>query len=332
MAERQAGGKLGFVDSLARLFRSKEEEPQAPKAQAKPAAPSRFDALRADFEAAVRSIDEKVAQHVRTQAAAGGGAGGTSAEDRARMELQRTEAAHRAVREDIVKMHERLVTGIANEDLDALGAFLDELEALSQAGKDSREILPRARYTISERLRGEAGALAVARLVALLQREKIGWPDPTRFRASATPEEIERSRRRRLAEIRESFLAQGFGRTGERMLGVVRTWGSDYPDRGSALWEETVLEGVAAGIRAQLLKEFVELLRRSPDALMSRTEELMGKELAALRETLARGGLSGEQANQAVAASLRVLDQVIPDLAWEQVRSQLPRARGEWSS
>jgi hypothetical protein len=58
----------------------------------------------------------------------------------------------------------------------------------------------------------------------------------------------------------------------------------------------------------------------------------MGKELAALRETLASGGLSGEQANQAVAASLRVLDQVIPDLAWEQVRSQLPRARGEWSS
>jgi hypothetical protein len=247
------------------------------------------------------------------------------------MELQRTEAAHRAVREDIVKMHERLGTGIAGKDLDALGAFMDELDALVQAGKDSHEILPRARYAISEKLRAEAGALAVARLVALLQGEKLAWPDPTRFRASATEEEIERSRRRRLAEIRESFLAQGFGRTGERMLGIVRTWGSDYPDRGSALWEETVLEGVAAGIRAHLLKEFVEFLRRSPDALMTRTEELMGKELATLRETLASGSLSAEQANLAVASSLRVLDQVVPDFAWEQVRSQLPRARGEWS-
>jgi hypothetical protein len=169
----------------------------------------------------------------------------------------------------------------------------------------------------------------VARLVALLQRAKLDWPDPTHYRPSAKPDEIERSRRRRLAEVREAFLAHDLERAAERTFGIVRAWGGDYPDRGSPLWEESVLEGVAAGIRGALLKEFVEVLRRDRELLLSRTEAAIGKELAALQGAVASGVRSIEQANAAIASSLRAIDEVVPGIAWEHLRSQLPSARGE---
>ena len=109
-------------------------------------------------------------------------------------------------------------------------------------------------------------------------------------------------------------------------------WGPDYPDRGGPLWEETALEGVAAGLRGQLVKEAVELLQRDREALLASAEAAIGKELDALHQVLKAGVSSLEQANQAVASSLRVLDEVVPQIAWERVRAELPKARGEWGS
>ena len=116
------------------------------------------------------------------------------------------------------------------------------------------------------------------------------------------------------------------------MVGIVRAWGADYPDRGSPLWEESVLEGVAAGIRGQLLKDFVELVDRDRDLVLSRTEAAIGKELAALQTAVAGGVHSIEQANTVVASSLHALDEVVPELVWQHVRSLLPQARGEFAS
>jgi hypothetical protein len=179
---------------------------------------------------------------------------------------------------------------------------------------------------VIERLVKEAGELAVARLVDLLQRAKLSWPDPTCHRPSATAEEIERSQRRRLGEVRESFLAQGLERTAERVVGIVRGWQSDYPDRGSPLWEDCVLQSVAAGIRGRLVRDGAELLRRDRDLILEQAQASIGKELDAIHSALEGGVHSLEQANRAVASSLDVLDQVVPDIAWKRVQSQLGAA------
>jgi hypothetical protein len=320
--------KLGFLDSLAGLFRGPAKLETPP-----PEAASRFDSLQADFEAAIRGLHEKLAAG-RGQTGSTGARGESqrrTAHDRAAESLRRMEAAHREIREDIEKMHGRLGTKLRSADLDELVGYLRELQTVSNEGKDSHTLIPRARYAITARLWHEAGELAVASLVSRLGREKLDWPDPTRHSPFATPEEIERSRRRRLAEIREAFLAESLEKAADRMLGIVRSWRSDYPDRGSPLWEETVLEGVAAGMRGQLVREFVETLRRNRDQLLVRTEELVGKELGALQKVLQGGITSIDQANQAMASALRVLDEVVPGIAWENVRAQLPEARGEVS-
>lgn len=317
------GGRPGLLDSLGRLFRSTPEPAEAP------AAPPGGLAKLEQFDAALRDLNEKIA----AQRAAGAAGPGVAArqptpEAAAAARAKRIETVRQAMREDIVKMHARLGTGLSGADLDTIQAVVAELDAMAAAGKGSSALLPRARYAIVEKLRVESGEFAVARVVALLERQKMEWPDPSRPPASATPEEIERARRRRLADLRSAFLGESLARTAELLQGVVKGWGADYPERGSPLWEGVVLEGVAAGVRGRLLREFSEIVRRDRERLVSEAEAAVGKETAALQKTLAEGVHSLEQASRAVDGALAVLDEVLPAIAWERVRSQHPAAQG----
>lgn len=320
-------GKPGFLDSLGRLFRAKREQPSPPQPPT-----GGFAKVEAEFEEAIRGLNARIEAtrgEAGATAAAGPGARRTTAEQLAAERTRRLEAVHQAMREDIEKMHARLGTGLSGADLDAIHDLLQELAAMADAGKGSHQLLPRARYAIAEKLRAESGELAVERVVALLERHKMEWPDPSRPPASATPEEIERARRRRLADVRRAFLGDGFARTAETLQGIVKGWGTDYPERGSPLWEACVLEGVAAGIRGQLVRKFVEVVRRDREQLLGEAEATVGKETAALQEAMAGGVHSLEQASRAVESALKVLDDVLPALAWERVRAALPEARGE---
>lgn len=335
MATAESKGKLGFLDPLTRLFGRRESATEAPPASAPTAAPSgpaKLEAMEAEFAAALQGLEAKIQARVDATAptSAAAGARRATAADREAERLRRMEECHAAIRADVEAMHQRLGTGLGAKDLPDLATFLLELEADAKEGKDSHAILPRARYAIAQKLQTEAGELAADRTVALLESHQVPWPDPTQSGPNQTAEEIERSRRRRLAETRESFLASGLKRTAERLLGIVSAWGSDYPERGSPLWVETTIEAVAAGLRASLVRDAVELLRRGNAPLVAKTEELVGAEVAALQRAVQGGVTSIEQANQAVSGALRVLDEVLPTLAWEQVRAELPRARGEW--
>jgi hypothetical protein len=330
MGEAQEGGRLGFLDSVARLFRREEEVPASAAGDA-----GRLDAFQAEFEAALRALDEKIEASVREAEVAGTAAGPSrrkTAQDRAAEQLRRLDSVYRAIREDIEKMHARLGTGLTAAELDTIHDGLEELAPLVRAGRSSHALVPRARCAIAERLQAETGELAVARLVELLRAAQMPWPDPTRYRPSASEDEIERSRSRRLAEVREVFLGHDIQKTADRMLGMVKAWADDYPERGSPLWEECVLEGVAAGIRGQIALECTELLRRDRDQLLAEIEALIGKDVAALQKSVQSGVTSIEQASRAAASALRVLDEVAPELAWEHVRSEVPHARGEWGA
>jgi hypothetical protein len=330
MTEGSGDSKLGFLDSVVGLFGGKVGEAAAPAPRG-----GRLETLSASFDAVLGELNRKAEELRRQSEASSSAAGGAETRDRvadrAAERSKRMKAAHAAIREDIESAHARLGTGLAKPDLEPLAAYLREVASLAAAGESSQELLSRARFSIANKLQREAGELAVARLIALLERAKESWPDPVPSGPAAKPEEIERSRRRRLAETRESFVAQDLTKTAERVLGVVSVWGSDYPERGTPLWNEMVLQGVAAGIRAEIVKESIELLQRDRDRLLASTEASIGKQLDELRRVVQSGVVSLEQANQAAASSLRVLDEVVPEVAWEQIRSQLPAARGDWT-
>ena len=323
---QETQGELGFLDVfLARFRRAPEQTPSE-----KPLAASSQD-LRREFEAALEGLTKKIEEQRRREEEASGGGerGEKTAAERLAERAKRLEAAHRAIREDVVAMHGRLRTGLGTDDLVDLQAFLEEVDALAAPGAESHELLPRARYRIVKRLGHEAGELVLARLRPMLEKAGVAWPDPIHYHPSATAEDIEAARRRRFSEMREQFLARGLKKTAERVLGVVGSWGSDYPQRGSPLWEEAVLEAVAAGLQARLLRQFVGRLRSDREIIEAETDRLIGPQLAAVQKVLESGVASVEEATQAAAGALRVIDEVIPDLAWKHLRSVLPAARGE---
>jgi hypothetical protein len=243
------------------------------------------EALQVDFDDAVRRLEEKVEERVRRSVSTGASkAPRTTAADRE----TRKKIAHREIREDIGKMHARLGTGIDDATMEELSSELVELDGLWRSGKGSHELIPRARYAIAERIQLEAGPLAVVRLRKLMGQEGMSWPDPTRHQPSASEDEIERSIRRRLGEIEANFLSSDMQRTSRRMLGLVSGWGGDYPERDSALWEETVLEGVAEGVRARLSTEFIDLVRENKEVFEARTEELVGEPFDVLQRVRSR--------------------------------------------
>jgi len=311
----------GLLDSLAHMFKSTKAGEDSAQA-AKP-----VESLQVDFESAVRRLEEKVEERLRRSLPAGARrAAGTAVLDRE----SRREVVHREIREDIGKMHGRLGTGIDAAEMEELSSKLAELDRLWRPGKGSHDLIPRARYAMAARIQREAGPLAVSRFRDLLSREGMSWPDATHHQPSASEDEIERSLQRRSSDIEATFLSNDVKRTTDRMLGIVTGWGGDYPARGSALWQETVLEGVTEGIRAQLNMEFIDLVRENKEIFEARTEELVGETFQVLQHSLESGVDSIEDASRAVAATYRVLDEVIPELAWEYIHSQLPHARAEW--
>jgi hypothetical protein len=318
---KSRGGALSFLDPLAELFRARPEAPAPREPAANEAAPA-DDSLERRFDAALQALDRKI-EESRAVASVPGEARERRGPDRAAAAKRRMEEARAAMRADIEAMHARLGTGIAPSELSDLASHLEELHASALAGRDAHSLIPRLRHVIADRLNREAGERAVARLVALLEREKLEWPDPTRHRPTDTPEEIERARRRRLHDVRQYFLAEDLERTAQRMLGVVSGWGPDYPERGSPSWEACVLEGVAAGVRAGLVREWAELLRRDRDAILARAQDAIGKELAAIHSVLDGGVHTLDQASRVVASSMGALDAVVPEIAWQHVLSQI---------
>lgn len=319
-AERDDGGLLGLIHSLGRLFRG--DKPSSPDNDPEQKVSAGLAKLEVDFAQAITAMKERVENQRRAggMAASGPAFIDLSAQDRAAERQQRKESCHRAMREDIDTMHSTLGTGLKDSDLEDVVAFLRELEALSHAGQDSHALVPRARHAIIERLRIEAGQLALENLISALRRSGLDWPEQPQHSPSMTPEELESSQRRRLSDTRTSFLTYDLTRIAERLQGIVSGWGADYPDRGSPLWQESVLKGVAAALWGRLIETFVELLEKDRELLVTRTERFMGTELAALHAALENRAGSIAETTDAVARALRVLDEVVPEIAWELVR------------
>jgi hypothetical protein len=245
--------------------------------------------------------------------------------DPAAERARRRERVQSAMREDIEALHEQLATGLSRADLEAICATLHELETRSVVVQGSRDLLSRIRHAIASRLRAEAGALALERLLFLLDRRGRAWPCSVSAHPSATEDEVALLEQRSRAEQRAAFLRESFARTAERMQGIVSGWGADYPARGSALWEACVLKGVAAGIRGQLLRDFLAVLARpeSAGALLRPVEPAVEKQIAILQEAALGEPHSPAQVQGAVEQALVGLGEAFSASAWEYVSEQL---------
>ncbi len=72
---------------------------------------------------------------------------------------------------------------------------------------------------------------------------------------------------------------------------------------------------------------FTTRLRQDRKFIENKTNELIGEKVAELNRTLQGGMTSLNDAHRVVASSLKILDEVIPALAWEHLQKVVPEAK-----
>lgn len=302
----------GFFDAVSGLFGA-ERKPL-------PASPAdgSFTEVQNSFNNALRQLNEKIEllRHETAQELPGK----ESVETLAQAKQRRTERVHTAICEDILAMHLRLGTGIDRPALEKLAALLRECGEMTAQGKLSQEVMPRCRASILGRLHREAGSLAWAELEQRLATCNVAWTETTLRDPLDSDDEFERLRRLKYREIQEGFIDDDLLRSSRLILGIESAWQSDYPERDTPLWRELVLEGVATALRARIFGAFYERLLQNRDLILTKATELVGQELDGLNQTLGKAVTTLEDAHRVAISSYRVIDEVIPDVAWQVVR------------
>lgn len=312
------GNGPGFFDAITHLFANKKAASR--EATAVAPSPSSLSDVEAAFNAALIQLNRKIDDLSRRERGEMGEAGSLAVAAQAREE--RLRSLHAQVVEDILALHGRLGTGIDRTALDELSTFVDE--CAQAEGKQGEELLQCCRSGILRRLHLEAGPVAWAKMDAALRVAGEDWPVATqrdRFEDEATFAHRLQHKRR---EAAAAFSGYPIGRSAELIKGVERAWKSDYPERGTPLWRELVMEGVATGLRAQVFKGYVECLKQHQGIIVKRATELVGRELEELHKVLAEKGAGTlEDAHRVGASSQRLLNEVIPEQAWQVVKGAL---------
>lgn len=221
------------------------------------------------------------------------------------------------MRQAILEAHQKLGTGLDASRLETLDQSMEQIVPhLSDCvGQD---IAKRVTSCCLHRLFREVGLLSWNRLVELMQRQGLEWPPPSGMSPSAGPEEIAQARERNRTVDGEAFLERSPAQVRELMLGVVKVWRAAYPAEDTSLWQETVWQGVAAGLRIELFEKAAAAMQHDP-AIIEAVRRLLEQELQATRELLSEGLQSPAQLKSVLADTDRLCRQRVPDLVWERV-------------
>lgn len=315
MKNSSTGNGHSIFEAISQLFGS------ATPAQPVTAAPS-LSEMESAFNVALQQLNGKIEELQRQKLQT---AGGTVASPAAHAEERerRMNEAHSRILSDILVMHRRLATGIDKPALDALTAFLRECALKVAEERSVPEVMLCCRSSILRRFHHEAGSIAWEELEGRLTTQNEVWPETTARDPFEGDAAFEQRRRLKYRDLQNDFVHYALPRSAELILGIERAWQADYPDPGTPLWRELVLEGVATALRARILQGYYERLLANKEKIVARATELVGRELGALQAVLAEKNLTSlEDAHRVATTSGRVLDEVIPEIAWQVIRGE----------
>ncbi len=109
------------------------------------------------------------------------------------------------------------------------------------------------------------------------------------------------------------------------MRGIVTAW-RKYPESTSWLWQEVALRGVASGVRCQLTLKAVTKLRADADQLKSKADELISENISKIEYLVQSGMRALDDAEEVVRGTNVVVQELLPDLAWQQVKGTVDQA------
>lgn len=314
MKDNHNGNGHSLFDAISQLFG--KSAPSAPVVADKtPSLPEMENA----FNTALQQLNGKIEQLQKEKQVQTEVSPSAPAEERQR----RIEREHALILDDILSMHRKLATGIDPPALDALAKFLGESAEKIIEGPSLQEVMPCCRRGILRRFHREAGGVAWAELEERLATGHEAWPATTQrdpFESDAT---FAHRQQLKYRETCNDFVNYDIVRSSDLIRGIERAWQSDYPEPGTPLWRELVLEAVATALRTRILQRYYDRLLKNKEKIVGRAAELVGQELGTLQTVLAEKNLTSlADAHRVATASTRVLEEVIPEIAWQVIRAE----------
>ena len=314
-------GPFDFIDRLIGLFHHSDAEEPGP-------APGENEPLNKQFETSLVELEKTIEKQRREKESEMkfGWQRALKFEDE-KVKKDKEQKIHAKIRQDIESAHLRLETGISCRELDLLKEYLTNANQAFTSGEKSQEVLPRCSASILKRIHYEAGCLALNQMDHYLANHNEDWPVRAPRNPAITSEEIQEIVKRNLITRRKNFINNSIHQSALLIVGIVDVWKSDYPEDGSDLWKSVVLEAVATALRGRLMHLFTTRLRHDREFIENKTNELIGAKVAELNNALQGGVTSINEAHRVVSSSLKILDEVIPSLAWEHLQKVVPEAK-----
>ncbi|MBE0575951.1 MAG: hypothetical protein IH613_08640 [Desulfuromonadales bacterium] len=314
-------GPFDFIDRLIGLFHHSDSSVPKP-------APGEKEPLNKQFETSLIALEKTIEKQQREKESEMkfGWQRALKVEDE-EVKKNKEQKIYEKIRQNIESAHLRLDTGISSHELDLLKEYLVNANQIFTSGEKSHEVLPRCRASILKRIHSEAGSLALNQMDDYLAKQNETWPTRPPRNPAISTEEIQEIAKHNLITMRKNFIKNSIHQSSLLIVGIVDVWKSDYPEDDSDLWKSVVLEAVGTALRAKLMHLFTTKLRHDREFIENKISELIGAKVAELNHALQGGVTSINDAHRVVSSSLKILDEVIPTLAWEHLQKVVSAAK-----
>ncbi len=236
--------------------------------------------------------------------------------------IEERNRAQEALFDDIIRRHHEFATELTMEDLWSLHDLM-VMEANHEATCSQEESVHElVECKLLSFFRRKAIAQAWQRLEGYLIQFQIPFPMSSSMEDPAEPLRNEKVREERKKSAQNEFLKMPAQQLAELILGNVPNWVYSYPQKDTYLWQLTVLQGVTAGLAANLLMNYLSIWEEHSTEILDRIQrEFMGR-----IDEIRQQGESATDLPEVLSISKelqRISGEEIPDRIWEYLSSKL---------
>ncbi|MGE0494101.1 MAG: hypothetical protein AB7S38_33130 [Vulcanimicrobiota bacterium] len=235
-----------------------------------------------------------------------------------RQELEQRQQARQRLEAAIMAMHGRLGTGLDHQECQRLSEFVK-----SHKPGVSAKLEAEVDQAVMDYLYFKVGELAWIRLSQSMAGPALEWELSAELLHGRPPSEVKTLKTQKTEEMRLEFLDMTPQETAEMMVGEVKVWSTLYPDPGTWLWNETVLQGVGSALRAALYEQVLDLWEQRPQQLDALLQQMMTRKLSEASAALRNGIHSLTEANQILASLRQCCREELPQVVWQYLEPRL---------
>jgi len=284
------------------------------------AATDEFRSIDQELESGLKTVRERLQRSQVSKALQGKTV--WQEEIKHRRFIEERNRAQEALCEDIVRYHGEFGTGLSLDDLRSLHDLMTmeaDHEVACSAEGSLHELVE---CNLLSFLRRKAGEQAWRHLEGYLERFNIPFPMSPSMKDPSRPLRNEKIREERKKLARDDLFKMPAEQLAELILGNVPMWVYSYPDKDSYLWQLTVLQGVAAGLAARYLIQYLSIWEENSVEILSTIQQEFMDQIREIRQR----GESTTDLSETVAVSMelqRISREEIPNHIWKYISSKL---------